>query len=173
MMTKSRMLLLAAGVALLALPSLAAEPAPKAVAAVKTDPPALADLTQGALFVPESSESDGSVTVEGHYVGRLRGLAFDSAKSASALEGKALRAAAEQRPDVVINFLGYELAELQLDYEAFRGRVAQYVFISSASVTAKPHTALPITARRFWATGRLGMAAVGQTWPHKVQLYSQ
>ncbi len=39
---------------------------------------------------------DGSVTVEGHYVGRLRGLAFDSAKSASALEGKALRAAAER-----------------------------------------------------------------------------
>ena len=68
MMTKNRMLLLAAGVALLALPSLAAEPAPKAVAAVKTDPPALADLTQGALFVPESSESDGSVTVEGQKI---------------------------------------------------------------------------------------------------------
>lgn len=39
---------------------------------------------------------DGSVTVEGHYVGRLRGLAFDAAKSAGALEGKALRAAAER-----------------------------------------------------------------------------
>ena len=39
---------------------------------------------------------DGAVTVEGHYVGRLRGLAFEAARSASALEGKALRAAAER-----------------------------------------------------------------------------
>ena len=62
------MLLLAAGVALLAMPSLAAEPAPKAVASVKTETPALADLTQGALFLPESSESDGSITVEGQKI---------------------------------------------------------------------------------------------------------
>jgi hypothetical protein len=67
-MSKNRMLLLAAGVALLAMPSLAAEPAPKAVAPVKPESPALADLTQGALFVPESSESDGSVTVEGQKI---------------------------------------------------------------------------------------------------------
>jgi len=39
---------------------------------------------------------DGSVTVEGHFVGRLRGLAFEPAKSAGVLEGKALRAAAER-----------------------------------------------------------------------------
>jgi ATP-dependent RNA helicase SUPV3L1/SUV3 len=39
---------------------------------------------------------DGSVTVEGHFVGRLRGLAFEPAKSVGALEGKALRAAAER-----------------------------------------------------------------------------
>ena len=48
------------------------------------------------------------------------------------------------RPDVVVNFLGYERAEVQLDYEIFRGAVAQYVFISSASVYAKPHTRLPL-----------------------------
>jgi len=39
---------------------------------------------------------DGSVTVEGHVVGRLRGLAFEPAKSVGVLEGKALRAAAER-----------------------------------------------------------------------------
>ncbi len=39
---------------------------------------------------------DGSVTVEGHFVGRLRGLAFEPAKSIGTLEGKALRAAAER-----------------------------------------------------------------------------
>jgi ATP-dependent RNA helicase SUPV3L1/SUV3 len=39
---------------------------------------------------------DGSVTVEGHYVGRLRGLAFEPARGASALEDKALRAAAQR-----------------------------------------------------------------------------
>jgi ATP-dependent RNA helicase SUPV3L1/SUV3 len=39
---------------------------------------------------------DGSVTVEGHFVGRLRGLAFEPAKSVGVLEAKALRAAAER-----------------------------------------------------------------------------
>ncbi|HUO21009.1 MAG TPA: helicase-related protein [Caulobacteraceae bacterium] len=38
----------------------------------------------------------GDVTVEGHFVGRLRGLRFEPARGASALEDKALRAAAER-----------------------------------------------------------------------------
>ncbi len=40
--------------------------------------------------------ADGAVTVEGHYVGRLRGVTFDQAQGASALEDKALRAAAQR-----------------------------------------------------------------------------
>ena len=40
--------------------------------------------------------ADGAVTVEGHYVGRLRGVAFEPVRGASALEDKALRAAAER-----------------------------------------------------------------------------
>jgi ATP-dependent RNA helicase SUPV3L1/SUV3 len=40
--------------------------------------------------------ADGSVTVEGHFVGRLRGLDFDAAEGAHALEQKALRAAARR-----------------------------------------------------------------------------
>ena len=39
--------------------------------------------------------ADGAVTVEGHYVGRLRGASFEPARGGSALEEKALRAAAE------------------------------------------------------------------------------
>ena len=40
--------------------------------------------------------ADGAVTVEGHFVGRLIGAHFDPARGASALEDKALRAAAER-----------------------------------------------------------------------------
>jgi nucleoside-diphosphate-sugar epimerase len=49
------------------------------------------------------------------------------------------------RPDVIINFLGYDVADVQADYEAFNGAVRQYIFISSASVYAKPPRRLPIT----------------------------
>ncbi|MDP1738938.1 MAG: helicase-related protein [Caulobacter sp.] len=39
---------------------------------------------------------DGTVTVEGHVVGRLRGLTFEAPKAASSLEEKALRGAAQR-----------------------------------------------------------------------------
>jgi len=58
----------------------------------------------------------------------------------------ALRAvAADVRPDVVLNFLGYDVAELEADYQAFRGATRQYVFISSATVYCKPPGRVPIT----------------------------
>jgi len=47
-------------------------------------------------------------------------------------------------PDVVINFLGFTPAELELDYRLLAGRLRQYIFISSATVYAKPHQQLPI-----------------------------
>ncbi|WP_158916674.1 helicase-related protein [Caulobacter sp. S45] len=40
--------------------------------------------------------ADGAVTVEGHYVGRLRGLRFEIAEGGGQLEDKALRAAAQR-----------------------------------------------------------------------------
>jgi ATP-dependent RNA helicase SUPV3L1/SUV3 len=40
--------------------------------------------------------SDGTVTVEGQFVGRLKGLRFDPARGSGALEVKALRAAAQR-----------------------------------------------------------------------------
>ena len=48
-------------------------------------------------------------------------------------------------PEVVLNFLGYEASDVQLDYEVFNGWVRQYIFISSATVYAKPPAELPIT----------------------------
>jgi len=59
---------------------------------------------------------------------------------------KSLRAALQGvEPEVVLNFLGFELSDVELDYELFRGGVRQYVFISSATVYAKPHRLSPIT----------------------------
>ncbi len=46
---------------------------------------------------------DGSVTVEGHFVGRLRGLSFEAARGAGVLEQKALRAAAERAVGPEVN----------------------------------------------------------------------
>lgn len=47
--------------------------------------------------------------------------------------------------DVAITFLGFEPAHVRQDAELFAGRVGQYIFISSTTVYAKPHTALPLT----------------------------
>ncbi len=47
--------------------------------------------------------------------------------------------------DVVLNFLGYTVADVEIDYSLFNGKIKQYIFISSATVYAKPHRTLPIT----------------------------
>jgi len=62
--------------------------------------------------------ADGAVTVEGHFVGRLTGVRFEAAQGASALEEKALRAAATHAvgPEIARR-LGKLAAE---PYEAFK-----------------------------------------------------
>jgi nucleoside-diphosphate-sugar epimerase len=57
-------------------------------------------------------------------------------------------------PDVVLNFIGYDLPEVQADFELFRGVTRQYVFISSVTVYAKPPRQLPMTEE----------APVGNVW---------
>ena len=47
--------------------------------------------------------------------------------------------------DVALNFLGYNVPELQIDYEVFQGWVRQYVFISSTVVYTRPPRRLPLT----------------------------
>src|SRR5215469_14520670 len=47
--------------------------------------------------------------------------------------------------DVVLNFIGFDIPELQVDYEVFKDSIQQYVFVSSATVYTKPPKSLPIT----------------------------
>src|SRR5262245_729836 len=48
---------------------------------------------------------------------------------------EAMRSALKDtRPDVVINFLGYEVSDVEADYSLFNGCSRQYIFISSATV---------------------------------------
>lgn len=54
----------------------------------------------------------------------------------------ALEAAA---PEVVCDFIAFEPADLEPVFASLRGRIRQYVFVSSATVYRKPPPALPIT----------------------------
>jgi nucleoside-diphosphate-sugar epimerase len=47
--------------------------------------------------------------------------------------------------DVVVNFIGYSPADVELDLARFAGRTGQYVFVSTGSVYARPASWLPIT----------------------------
>lgn len=59
---------------------------------------------------------------------------------------KALKTAlAGKHFDAVVNFLGFQPGQIKSDYKLFRGRIKQYIFISSATVYRKPHRQLPIT----------------------------
>src|SRR5450759_3101007 len=49
------------------------------------------------------------------------------------------------RPEMVINFLGYDLPDVQVDYELFNGIVRQYIFISTTAIYEKPPPKLPLT----------------------------
>ena len=80
--------------------------------------------------------SRGQTAVPGEYRA-IRADRKDSAAMRAALSGL--------QPDVVLNFLGYDLPEVQLDYELFQGAVRQYVFISSTVVYTKPARQLPLT----------------------------
>jgi nucleoside-diphosphate-sugar epimerase len=50
-----------------------------------------------------------------------------------------------QAPDVAVDFIAYEPAEVRQDFELFRDAVRQFIFVSSATVYAKPPVRLPIT----------------------------
>jgi len=91
----------------------------------------------------------GKIEVPAAYTA-IRGERHDAAS---------MRAAADSaKPDVVINFIGYELADVELDCAAFAGRAGQYIFISSTTVHARP-APLPITedapiGNAFWEYAR-------------------
>lgn len=47
--------------------------------------------------------------------------------------------------DVVVDWIAYVPEHIETDFELFRGRTAQYIFISSASAYQKPPVRLPVT----------------------------
>jgi nucleoside-diphosphate-sugar epimerase len=51
----------------------------------------------------------------------------------------------DRRFDVVVQWVGFLPSQVELDIELFRGRMGQYVFISSASVYQTPPSRLPVT----------------------------
>jgi nucleoside-diphosphate-sugar epimerase len=51
----------------------------------------------------------------------------------------------DRRFDVAVQWIGFVPAHVELDIELFRGRVRQYVFISSASAYQTPPARLPVT----------------------------
>lgn len=48
-------------------------------------------------------------------------------------------------PDVVVNFIGYDVEDVRADVELFGGSIQQYIFISSTTVYARPPWKLPFT----------------------------
>jgi nucleoside-diphosphate-sugar epimerase len=59
---------------------------------------------------------------------------------------EAMRAALKGlQPEIVVNFLGYEVSDIEADYAIFNGRIRQYIFISSATVYEKPPRKIPVT----------------------------
>jgi nucleoside-diphosphate-sugar epimerase len=49
------------------------------------------------------------------------------------------------RFDVAVDFKAFTPEHCKADYEAFRGKIGQFIFISSATVYQKPHVKIPIT----------------------------
>ncbi|MEU8505739.1 NAD-dependent epimerase/dehydratase family protein [Streptomyces brevispora] len=60
-------------------------------------------------------------------------------------DDRAVRAAlGDETFDVVVNFIGYHPDDITADVARFNGRTGQYVFISTASVYARPAPRLPV-----------------------------
>ena len=49
------------------------------------------------------------------------------------------------RPQIVVNFIGYDIPDLEADFKLFGGSIQQYIFISSTTVYARPAQKLPYT----------------------------
>lgn len=69
------------------------------------------------------------------------------------------RAIAEHKIDIVVDWIAFHPSEVERDIAACEGKVAQYVFISSASAYQKPIAELPITEETpldnpFWEYSR-------------------
>lgn len=69
----------------------------------------------------------------------------------------------DHRFDAVVDFIAFTPEQIAIDIDLFRGKVAQYVFVSSASAYEKPPKHVPITESTplhnpFWAYSRAKIA---------------
>ncbi len=67
----------------------------------------------------------------------LHGDIRDKASAAAALEGHTF--------DVVVDWIAFTPDQIQTDLDLFKGKVGQYIFISSASAYQTPPASLPVT----------------------------
>ncbi len=85
----------------------------------------------------------------------LRADARDQESVSKVLQGQVF--------DVVVDWIAYTPEQLEADLRLFRGRMAQYIFISSASAYQTPPASLPVTEATpldnpFWEYSRLKIA---------------
>lgn len=85
----------------------------------------------------------------------LRADARDQESVSKVLQGQVF--------DVVVDWIAYTPEQLEADLRLFRGRTAQYIFISSASAYQTPPASLPVTEATpldnpFWEYSRLKIA---------------
>ena len=98
-----------------------------------------------------SSECAALLHQQGHAISVLtRGRSEVPAEyqliQADRKDSEAMKAAARKAgPDVVINFIGFDIPDVRADYEVFGDSIAQYIFISSTTVYQKPAPSLPMT----------------------------
>lgn len=98
-----------------------------------------------------SSDCAALLLARGHRVtlvtrGRTPVPAGFEAVVADHADAAAMRAALGRRHfDAVVNFIAYDVPDVQRDVELFRGRTGQYVFISTTVVYRKPPARLPVS----------------------------
>jgi len=85
----------------------------------------------------------------------LRADARDQESVSKVLQGQVF--------DVVVDWIAYTPEQMEADLRLFRGRTAQYIFISSASAYQTPPASLPVTEATpldnpFWEYSRLKIA---------------
>jgi len=91
----------------------------------------------------------------------LHGDIRDKASAAAAIEGHTF--------DVVVDWIAFTPDQVQLDLDLFKGKVGQYIFISSASAYQTPPASLPVTESTpldnpYWLYSRNKIACEELLW---------
>jgi ATP-dependent RNA helicase SUPV3L1/SUV3 len=111
--------------------------------------------------------ADGAVTVEGHFVGRLNGLAFESERGATALESRALRAAAQR---AVAPEVARRLGQLAADPDSAFALLPDGMVLWRGAAAAALVSDRPF-APRVRLFGELGEAAARERAARRIEAY--